>query len=76
MRTLSEIAHEIILTWKKPFFGAVPYLRAMAKLSGPGDKYGADDADSIVRYFLANASTYRGPDAKRIKAELREMIGA
>lgn len=74
-RTLSEIAREIMATWKKPFFGAVPYLRAMATLSGPGDRYGADSADSIVRYFLANAATYRGPDAKRIKAELRQIMG-
>jgi hypothetical protein len=28
-----------------------------------------------VLYFLANAGTWRGPDAKRIKAELKEMVG-
>jgi hypothetical protein len=33
--------------------------------------YGADKAEHIVRYFLKNAKTWRGPVAKRIKAALR-----
>jgi len=27
-----------------------------------------------VAYFLANAGTWRGPDAQRIKAELKGML--
>ena len=38
------------------------------------DNYGADSAVSIVAYFLANAQTWRGPEARRIKAELREIL--
>lgn len=73
-RPLYEIAHEIRLDWTKVYFGAVPYLNAMASLSGIDSTYGADDADTIIRYFLANASTWRGEHARRIKAELRSMI--
>ncbi|ANA87227.1 hypothetical protein SEA_DEKHOCKEY33_97 [Gordonia phage DekHockey33] len=74
VRTLSEIAGEIDRTWKKPYFGAVPYLEAMRSIESVDDKYGWDSGDSIVRYFLANAGTWRGEDAKRIKAELKAMV--
>ena len=37
------------------------------------DRYMYEDGRSIVRYFLANASTWRGPVAKVIKAELRAL---
>ena len=61
--------------WKKPYFGAVPYLQAMGTLGGLDDSYGLDDARSIARYFLANAGTWRGEDARRIKGELKAMLG-
>jgi len=38
------------------------------------DGYGMDDGDGLVRYFLANARTWRGEVAKRVKAELKEML--
>lgn len=31
-------------------------------------------AKDIARYFLANAQTFRGADAKRLKAELKILI--
>jgi hypothetical protein len=74
MRTLNAIAKEIRTDWAKPYFGAVPYLRAMSELSSIDDQYGYDDARSVVRYFLANAATYRGDTAKRCKAELKSML--
>lgn len=70
-RPLSVIALEIRRLWAKPYFGAVPYLDAMRSLDSCRDNYGADSGKSIVLYFLANAATWRGPDAKRIKAELK-----
>jgi len=73
-RPISEIALEISNEWKKPFFGAVPYLKAMRSLSSIDDKYGYDSADSIVLYFLSNASSWRGDAARRIKAELKAML--
>jgi hypothetical protein len=75
-RTLAAIARDIRKTWAKPYFGAVPYLDAMLTLGAIGDKYGLDDARSIVQYFLANANTWRGEDARRIKAELKSIMGA
>ena len=39
------------------------------------DMYGFNTAESIVRYFLSNASTWRGETAKRIKKELKAMVG-
>ena len=72
-RPLHVIASEIKSDWKKPYFGAVPYLNAMSELDSIDDMYYMDDAKSIVLYFLANASTWRGDTAKRIKAELKAM---
>ena len=74
MRPLFEIAKEIQGDWKKPYFGAVPYLDAMSQLSSIDDKYILDSASSIVAYFLANAGTWRGDVARRVKKELNEML--
>ena len=74
-RPLYEIAADIRKNWKNIYFGAVPYRDAMSELNTINDKYWADSAKSVVLYFLANASTWRGPDAKRIKAELKQMAG-
>jgi hypothetical protein len=73
-RPLYVIAGEIRATWPKPYFGAVPYISAMSSLTRMTDAYGMDSADSIVRYFLVNAKTWRGDDARRIKAELKAML--
>lgn len=72
-RRLRTIAREIRQLWAKVNYAAEPYLAAMATLDDITDRYGYDSAQSIVLYFLSNASGFRGPDAKRIKAELREM---
>ena len=77
-RPLYVIAQEIRQDWKATskngiYFGAVPYLDAMASLDKPTDKYGMDSGKSIILYFLANASTWRGDTAKRVKAELKAM---
>lgn len=72
-RPINEIAAEIKADWKKPYFGAVPYLSAMWSLRQITDKYGYDDAESIIMYFLANAGTWRGETARRIKKELKDL---
>jgi len=72
-RSLSTIAAEIRRDWRNPYFGAVPYLAAMAQLDSIGDNYGADSAQSVVLYFLSNASSWRGETARRVKAELSAM---
>ena len=74
MRSLETIAREIRVDWKKPYFGAVPYLDAMRSLGCVDDNFGYDDGRSIVLYFLSNAATWRGPVAKAIKLELKAML--
>jgi hypothetical protein len=71
---LWRLASRILIAWPKPYFGAVPYLNAMRSLSSMSDSYGEDSAHSIVAYFLSNASTWRGPEAKAIKAELNRRL--
>jgi hypothetical protein len=73
-RPLYEIAAEISGDWKKVYFGAVPYLEAMSSLNQVGENYGMDTGDSIVRYFLSNAASWRGEVAKRVKNELKQII--
>ena len=73
-RSLSTIANDIRIDWAKPYFGAVPYLDAMETLNTIRDKYYYDDAESVVRYFLANANTWKGETARAIKAELKAML--
>ena len=75
VRPICEIAREIHSDWgKNIYFGAKPYLTAMLSLEKITDKYMFDSADEIVRYFLANAGTWKGEVARRIKKELNEML--
>jgi hypothetical protein len=69
------IAAEIRRDWKKVNYAAEPYLNAMRELDSVNDPYFQDSGRSIVAYFLANASSWRGETAKRVKAELKGMLG-
>ena len=74
-RPLYEIAREIRKAWTKVSPYAEPYLEAMQSLNTINDNYYFDSGKSIVLYFLSNASTWRGDDARRIKNELKQMVG-
>lgn len=74
-RPIYQIASEIAKDWKAVNPHALPYLEAMHCLTNPTDSYGYDNGKSMVIYFLSNASTYRGPKAKELKAELKQMVG-
>ena len=74
MRNLREIAREIKTEWKNPYFGAVPYLNAMSSMNSINDNFYGDSGKSVINYFLANAQTWRGDAAKRVKAELKSMM--
>lgn len=85
-RRLLDICREIRQTWvNKDGVGSVnyaakPYLEAMEEcgrwgLENPLDPYYAEDVKTQVIYFLSNATSFRGPDAKRIKAELKLKFG-
>jgi hypothetical protein len=74
-RPISTIAREISQEWKNVNYAARPYLDAMYSLNTIKDSYGMDDAKSIISYFLCNASSFRGPKAKELKAELKKIAG-
>ena len=73
-RPLYIIANDIRADWARPYFGAVPYLDAMGTLNTIEDKFMYDSGYSVVLYFLANANTWRGDTARRVKAELKAMV--
>jgi hypothetical protein len=72
-RSLFTISVDIRKDWKKPYFGAVPYINAMGSLDDITDNYGYDSGRSVVLYFLANAGTWKGDVARRIKKELKAL---
>jgi hypothetical protein len=74
---VSELATVIRNDWdgqRGVNYAARPYLDAMHSLTKVSDNYGADRGDMIVAYFLSNASSWRGPIARAVKAELRKRI--
>jgi hypothetical protein len=73
-RSVSAIAAEIRKTWKNVNYAAAPYLDEMRWMTSVNDNVLFDSGRDIVLRFLGNASTWRGEDAKRIKAELKEML--
>jgi hypothetical protein len=88
VRSLNVIMSEIIAdlqtqarTAKKPYewqtkhYAAVPYLRALKQLDSVIDLYGCETGKDMIPYLLGNLTTWRGETAKRIKAELKSMIG-
>lgn len=80
LRPLSQIAHDIRRAWVTKsgapavHSSARPYLAALSTLSSISDSYGLDSARSIILYFLANASTFRGPAARSLKDELKAHV--
>lgn len=78
-RPLYLIAAEIKADWSTAksgvYFGAVPYLEALYSLVDIKDDYFYDSAKDMVIYFLANANTWRGETARRVKAELKKLAG-
>ncbi len=74
VRPLYVIANEIRANWVNVYFGAKPYLDAMATLDKVTDSYGMDSGKSIVLYFLTNATTWRGDVAREIKKELNSIV--
>jgi hypothetical protein len=73
-RSLSVITADIRAHWPKVNYAAKPYLDALSQLSDVNSDYFADSARSVVLYFLSNATSWRGEDARRIKAELKGML--
>jgi hypothetical protein len=74
MRAISSIAVDIGKDWQNISYSAKPYLSAMYCIDTLDHSYGLDDGRSVVRYFLANASAWRGEKARAIKSELNLML--
>ena len=84
-RPLNKIAAEILTLWSSVIldpkktrpsyviFG-LPYAQAMLTMHSPADKYGMENGESIVLYFLTNVAQWRGVEAARIKAELNASL--
>lgn len=75
MRSLTTIAAEIRENWEKPNYAAKPYLEAMGELDSIDSMYYLDSAREVVLRFLCNAGSWRGPVARRVKAELKALAG-
>lgn len=75
-RLLSKIAHCIKRDWIKPAVAAVPYLNAMSEIDSVDKRfvYIAEPAEQLVNGFLSNCSTWRGPGARALKAELKAWV--
>lgn len=74
-RTLADIADEIRRDWgSRENYAATPYIDAMLTLHNVHQSYGADTGRSVVVYFLANAGSWRGETARRVKAELKALV--
>ncbi len=75
-RKLSVIARDIGRDWgPKMNYAARPYWAALCVLETINDKYYLDPAREIVARFLCNSGQWRGPVARAIKLELKQIAG-
>jgi hypothetical protein len=72
--SLRDIANAIEQDWKNVSPYARPYLDAMKELGSVSDSFYSDSGSSVVMYFLANAASYRGENARAYKAQLKAMV--
>ena len=72
---IADIAGQIQREWGgKANYAAKPYLDAMFSLNKITDAYYADTGASVVAYFLANATSFKGDAARAIKKELNKRL--
>lgn len=81
-RPIHEIGREILRVWIKEcgakyqekYFYALQQREAMESLTSINDNFHADSGRGVVASFLVNVTTWRGEDARRIKAELNKLL--
>lgn len=75
-RTFAQIAKDIKIAWPKINPYAKNYLNALMEInsSDPTAKYYLDEAGDIALYFLSNATSFRGEQARKLKQELKDLI--
>jgi len=72
--SIYQLAQFVEGDWHKVNFAARPYLDAMHGMITIDESYGFDDGRSIVRYFLCNATKWKGDTARAVKAELQARL--
>lgn len=73
-RPLYAIVADIRANWPKVHYSARPYLDALTEAVSIHDTYIIGDHRSTVLGLLANMSTFRGPEARRLKDELQSLL--
>ena len=73
-RSIKDIAADIRNHWRPVHASAEEYVAAMEKLHKATDRYGADSAVAVLAYFQGAAATWKGPDAQRIKDEIKSLL--
>jgi hypothetical protein len=74
-RPLSEITREIRKDWKPMYRPAEAHFEAFEYADNVNQMYGMDSVKSEICYFLGNAQTWKGDVARRIKLELKALVG-
>lgn len=74
-RPLYEIGAEIKRDWGRRMNGAAaPYVDGLCEVNGPTDRWALETGADAIQGFLNNAQTWRGEVARRVKAELKEIL--
>lgn len=76
--TFAEIVQVIRQDWARPYFGAVPYLDALGSMDTDDldALYGVERIRDILPYLTGNLTTWRGPVARAVKAELKGRMAS
>jgi len=75
VRPLYEIADEIRKDWRPMPEYAHVHFEAFECATSVDEMYMCDSVKSEICYFLGSAQTWKGEVAKRIKLELKAMVG-
>jgi hypothetical protein len=76
---LSELAEMAYNDWpaaRSENHPAGAYLVPLLGLENLQSRYGVERGEGLVRYFLANAGSWRGEIAREVKRELRRRLDA
>lgn len=76
---LNRIAAEISVAFhplKRAAYAVAcrPYIEAMLEMTDAKGHYGIDPGEEIILRFLHNATRWKGPQADKIKSQLRQHI--
>ncbi len=74
-RPLPEITREIRKDWRPMYRPAEAHFEAFEYADNVNQMYGCDSVKSEILYFLGNAGTWKGEVARRVKAELKALVG-